>query len=251
LVSTPELGPGWPRHVAIIMDGNGRWARKRMLPRLEGHRQGAKAVRRAVEFGRRNGLDALTLYAFSTENWQRPQREVSGLMSLLSQYLDSELEELDSHDIRFTTIGELDRLPEKLAARIETAKGRTSGNRSMTLNVALSYGGREEILRAACRLGRAMKEGRMAEDAVNEKVFSEFLYTSELPDPDLLIRTGGEFRLSNFLLWQTAYTEFFFTPVLWPDFDDDEFLKAVEEYRSRQRRYGMTSEQVESGETNQ
>jgi len=230
------------------MDGNGRWARRRFLPRLEGHRQGAKAVRRVVEFCRSRGIEILTLYAFSTENWQRPKGEVSGLMELLSQYLDSELEELHSNDILFRTIGDMTRLPEWLVSKITVAREKTGGNKSMTLNIALSYGGRQDILRAAVRLARAIGIGDVDEKSVTEKVFEGFLETAGLPDPDLLIRTGGELRISNFLLWQLAYTELYFTPTLWPDFDDGTFSKAVEAFQSRQRRYGKISEQIESGE---
>jgi len=230
------------------MDGNGRWARRRMLPRLEGHRQGAKSVRRAVEFCRSNNIAYLTLYAFSTENWQRPQREVSGLMKLLSQFLDSELEELHSNGIRLGIIGQLDRLPAPLVARISEAIERTSRNEAMTLNIALSYGGRQEILAAARKIAWRIKTGDLSEEAIDETLLSAYLDTAGIPDPDLLIRTGGEMRISNFLLWQSAYTELYFTPVLWPDFDDAEFMKAIEEYKSRQRRFGRTSEQIEGGE---
>jgi len=187
----------------------------------------------------------LTLYAFSTENWQRPEREVSGLMKLLSQFLDSELEEIHSHDIRVSTIGDLSRLSANLVARIEAAKAKTRENSSMVLNIALSYGGRQDILQAAVKVGRALQSGELTEDLVDEKVFSDFLYTSGLPDPDLLIRTGGELRISNFLLWQSAYTELYFTPVLWPDFDEKTFWEALREFQARQRRFGMTSEQVQ------
>lgn len=238
----------FPRHVAIIMDGNGRWARRRMLPRLEGHRQGAKSVRRAVEFCRRNGIGYLTLYAFSTENWQRPRSEVSGLMKLLSQFLDSELEEIHANDIRLKTIGQLNRLPATLVTKIEAAKAKTGANKSMVLNIALSYGGRQDIVNAGLKVARAIRSGILNEAEVTEEVYAGYLDTAGLPDPDLLIRTGGELRISNFLLWQAAYAELYFTPTLWPDFDDDAFMIAIEAYRSRQRRYGMISEQIDAGE---
>jgi undecaprenyl diphosphate synthase len=238
----------FPRHVAIIMDGNGRWARQRMLPRLEGHRQGAKSVRRAVEFARKNGIQFLTLYAFSTENWQRPKAEVSGLMKLLSQFLDSELEELHANNIRLRTIGDLNRLPSKLVAKIEAAKAKTAQNDAMVLNIALSYGGRLDILRAALKLSRALRSGDLREEEITEDILSRFLDTAELPDPDLLIRTGGEIRISNFLLWQCAYAELYFTPTLWPDFDEEEFIQAIRDYHSRQRRFGKISEQIDAGE---
>jgi len=219
-----------------------------MLPRLEGHRQGAKSVRRAVEFSRKNGIAYLTLYAFSTENWQRPQAEVSGLMKLLSQFLDSELEELHANNIRVRTIGELNRLPAKLVAKIEAAKEKTARNESMILSIALSYGGRLDILNATRKIGRALRSGELEQGQITEAIFSRFLDTAELPDPDLLIRTGGEIRISNFLLWQCAYAELYFTPTLWPDFDEREFLAAIKDYNSRQRRFGKISEQIEAGE---
>jgi undecaprenyl diphosphate synthase len=248
LTSSPDPASGFPRHIAIIMDGNGRWARRRLLPRLEGHRQGAKSVRRAVEFCRSNGIAFLTLYAFSTENWQRPKGEVSGLMKLLSQFLDSELEELHSNGIRLRVIGQLHRLSAPLAAKITAGIERTSGNKAMTLNIALSYGGRQEIVAAAQRIAADVKSGELSEEAVNEKAFAQYLDTAGIPDPDLLIRTGGETRISNFLLWQSAYTELYFTPLLWPDFDESAFMEAIEEYKSRQRRFGKTSEQIEGRE---
>jgi undecaprenyl diphosphate synthase len=242
------LSTNFPRHVAIIMDGNGRWARRRLLPRLEGHRQGAKAVRRAVEFSRRNGIQVLTLYAFSTENWQRPQTEVSGLMKLLSQFIDSEIDEIHHHGIRLRTIGDLDRLPKNLSAKVGAAIERTKDNSEMVLNIALSYGGRRDILQAAIKLSKALNAGEIHETDVTEEVLSELLFTHGLPDPDLLIRTGGEMRISNFLLWQAAYAELYFTPVLWPEFDDNTFMKAIEEFRSRQRRFGKISEQIEANQ---
>jgi undecaprenyl diphosphate synthase len=237
-----------PVHVAIIMDGNGRWARQRLMPRLEGHRQGAKAVRRVVEFCRRSGIRFLTLYAFSTENWKRPSTEVSGLMRLLSQFLDSELEELHKNDIQFRTIGNLNRLPALLKAKIEAGIERTAKNGSLVLTIALSYGGRQDIISATQKIVRAVKSRSLDEKELTEQVFSEFLDTRGTPDPDLLIRTGGEMRISNFLLWQCAYAELYFTPRLWPDFGDQDFLDAVDEYRSRQRRFGMISEQISAGE---
>lgn len=236
-----------PRHVAIIMDGNGRWARRRLLPRLEGHRRGAKSVRRAVEFSRRNGIEVLTLYAFSTENWNRPESEVSGLMKLLSQFLDSELEEIHGNDIRFMTIGDTNRLPRPLIDKIDAAKDLTSANQSMILNIALSYGGRQDILNATRKIVRDVQAGRLCEEDITEEVFADYLYSRDLPDPDLLIRTGGELRISNFLLWQSAYTELYFTDKLWPDFTEETFADAIEAYQVRQRRFGMISEQIEAG----
>ncbi|MDA8407946.1 MAG: isoprenyl transferase [Deltaproteobacteria bacterium] len=235
-----------PTHVAIIMDGNGRWAKKRFMPRLEGHRQGAKSVRRAVEFCRKNGVKFLTLYAFSTENWQRPESEVSGLMKLLSQFIDSEIDEIHKNDIRFNIVGETKQLPAFVKNKIERALAKTSENQTMVLTVALSYGGRQEIISAALKVHQALLSGRLKKEDINERVFSSYLNTVDLPDPDLLIRTGGEIRISNFLLWQLAYTELYFTDVLWPDFDENSFWQAIEEFRSRQRRYGKISEQIQS-----
>jgi undecaprenyl diphosphate synthase len=190
----------------------------------------------------------LTLYAFSTENWQRPSIEVSGLMRLLSQFLDSELEDLHKNDIRFRTIGDLGRLPDALRRKIEAGIERTRDNKALLLSIALSYGGRQELVNAAVEIARAVKAGTLDEASITEKLFATFLDTYGAPDPDLLIRTGGETRISNFLLWQCAYAELYFTPVLWPDFAEKDFLDAVEEYRSRQRRFGMISEQIEAGE---
>jgi len=241
-------GEVMPEHLAIIMDGNGRWASQRHLPRLEGHRQGAKAVRRTVEFCRKKGIKYLTLYAFSTENWQRPEDEVSGLMRLLSQFLDSELDEIHSHDIRFTTIGDIARLPKRLLEKIERAKETTNGNRSMNLIVALSYGGRHEIVSAALKVADKIVKGAATLKDFDERTFSQFLDTQGIPDPDLLIRTGGEVRISNFLLWQLAYAELYFTETLWPDFDETALNGALDAYRSRQRRFGMTAEQRESAQ---
>lgn len=243
LINPEQNSVEFPAHVAIIMDGNGRWAKKRFRPRLEGHRQGARAVRRAVEFSRRSGIKYLTLYAFSTENWNRPEGEVSGLMRLLSQFLDSELQDLHRNDIRFRTIGDLRRLPESLITKIESAKELTRNNKTMNLNIALSYGGRSEIVKACGRIAHDVKEGLRNVEDITEEYFESMLYTSGIPDPDLLIRTGGEIRISNFLLWQLAYAELYFTEVLWPDFDDEVFTNAIKEFNTRQRRFGMISEQ--------
>lgn len=228
------------------MDGNGRWARSRFLPRLEGHRRGAQSVRRVVEFCRKHGIEFLTLYAFSTENWQRPESEVKGLMALLSQFLDSELEELHAQDIRLRTIGNLTRLPASVLTKLEAAKEKTKDNQTMSLIIALSYGGRMDIVSAARKIVQEVKNGKLTEEDITEELFSSQLDTAGIPDPDLLIRSGGEMRMSNFLLWQAAYTELYFTATLWPDFDDDTFIAAIEEYCSRQRRFGMISEQIEA-----
>lgn len=222
-----------PKHIAIIMDGNGRWAKKRNMPRISGHRAGMKSVRRVVEGCHEIGIEVLTLYAFSTENWQRPSLEVSLLMRLLRQYLRSELKTLKKNNIRLSIIGEPGRLPESVRDEIERVGRLTEDNSRMTLNLALNYGGRQEILRAV----RKLMNGN-AGDTVGEDVFSNNLFTAGLPDPDLLVRTSGEQRISNFLLWQIAYTELYFTDTLWPDFTKADLYKAVLDYQKRERRYG-------------
>ena len=230
-----ELQPDrLPRHVAIIMDGNGRWARQRHLPRVEGHRNGIEAVRDVVETSARVGLEVLTLYAFSVENWKRPAAEVSTLMALLKRYLRSELQTLLSNNIRFNVIGRTEDLAPDIVAELGDAERRTSRNTGMLFNIALNYGGRTEIVDAA---RRAMTSGMSAE-ALDEQTFSQFLYTKGQPDPDLLIRTSGEMRVSNFLLWQIAYAEIYVTETLWPDFRCRHLLEALLAYQKRDRRYG-------------
>ena len=223
-----------PRHVAIIMDGNGRWAAQRHLPRVEGHRAGIDAVRDVVETSARLGLDVLTLYAFSVENWKRPKTEVSVLMSLLRRYLRLELATLLQNNIRFTAIGRPNELPEDVYHELLQAEAKTSRNSGMRFNIALNYGGRAEIVDAA---RRAIESG-VSSSSLDEARFSEFLYTAGQPDPDLLIRTSGEMRVSNFLLWQIAYAEIWVTDTLWPDFRCQHLLEAVVAYQKRDRRYG-------------
>jgi len=223
-----------PRHVAIIMDGNGRWAAQRHLPRVEGHRAGIDAVRDTVETSARLGLEVLTLYAFSVENWKRPKTEVSVLMSLLRRYLRLELDTLLQNNIRFTAIGRPNELPEDVYHELLQAEAKTSRNSGMRFNIALNYGGRAEIVDAA---RRAIESG-VSPSALDETRFSEFLYTAGQPDPDLLIRTSGEMRVSNFLLWQIAYAEIWVTDTLWPDFRCQHLLEAVVAYQKRDRRYG-------------
>jgi undecaprenyl diphosphate synthase len=223
-----------PRHVAIIMDGNGRWAAQRHLPRVEGHRAGIESVRATIETSARLGIEVLTLYAFSVENWKRPASEVGVLMGLLKRYLRSELDTLNRNDIRFKTIGRPAELPEDVYAELQDAEARTAGNRGMQFNIALNYGGRAEIVDAA---RRALAEG-IAPGALDEAKFGELLYTAGQPDPDLLIRTSGEMRVSNFLLWQIAYAEIWVTDTLWPDFRARHLLEAVLDYQKRDRRYG-------------
>jgi undecaprenyl diphosphate synthase len=223
-----------PAHVAVIMDGNGRWAAQRHLPRVEGHRAGIDAVRDIVETSARLGIQVLTLYAFSVENWKRPVAEVSTLMLLLKRYLRSELSTLLKNDIRFKVVGRMEDLAPDVQAELRDAEGKTSKNRGMLFNIALNYGGRAEIVEAAKRI---IAEGLSA-DALDEGKFSEYLYTAGQPDPDLLIRTSGEMRVSNFLLWQIAYAEIWVTDTLWPDFRARHLLEAIVAYQKRERRYG-------------
>jgi undecaprenyl diphosphate synthase len=223
-----------PRHVAIIMDGNGRWAGERGLPRLAGHRAGTKNIRRIVECCVEHGVGVLTIYAFSTENWQRPGDEVSGLMELLAEAIDSETDELRERGAQVRHVGALDGVPPRLQERIRYAVDSTRHNSRLVLNVAFNYGGRAEILHAMRRL---VADG-LDPETVDEKEFGRYLYTGELPDPDLIIRTAGEMRLSNFLLWQGAYAEYWSTPTLWPDFGREQFSEALAEYGRRQRRFG-------------
>ena len=234
-----------PGHVAIIMDGNGRWARQRGLPRVEGHRMGIRSVRAVVECARELGIPYLTLYAFSVENWGRPPAEVTTLMGLLREFLLKELPELIRQRIRLNVIGEPEKLPAVVREVLERTLSATAGHTEMTLTLALSYAGRNEILRAARKLAEDAARGRVAPGAITESGFSERLDTAGMPDPDVVIRTSGELRISNFLLWQTAYSEFIFTDVLWPDFGKTEFLQALDEYSRRHRRFGLTEEQAE------
>ncbi|HOD29639.1 MAG TPA: isoprenyl transferase [Syntrophales bacterium] len=233
-----------PRHIAIIMDGNGRWAQRHALGRITGHKRGARAVRVAVETCRELGIGCLTLYAFSQENWQRPPEEVQALMRLLEDYLRTEIGRMIENDIRLVTIGDTPKLTAPVRAMLSEGMRKTEKNRSMTLNLALSYGGRDEIVAAAKRVVREVEAGRLDPDALTPERFSRFLFTADLPDPDLLIRTSGEYRISNFLLWQMAYTEFYFTDVLWPDFRRKHLLEAIADYQRRERRFGLTSEQL-------
>ena len=226
-----------PRHVAIIMDGNGRWASMRGLPRIEGHRRGADRAKEVIRAANEAGVEAITLYAFSIENWQRPPGEVSTLMKLLEIYLRSELAELVKLGIRFKAIGDTLMLPENLQSLIRETEERTAGQTGMKLVAALSYSGRNEILRAV----KKAIHSRIDMSSINEETFSSLMDTSLLPDPDLIIRTSGEKRLSNFLLWQSAYSEFFFTDTLWPDFTRDEFISALTDYGIRERRFGAVS----------
>ncbi len=233
-----------PVHVAIIMDGNGRWAKKRHLPRIEGHRAGVKSVDDMVTTARKLGVKALTLYALSTENLSRPKDEVRGLMKLLQEYLIKELLRLCRENIRLETIGEVEQLTPVVREALKKVKEETAGNSAMVLILALNYGARAEIVEAVTKMVRQVQNGGLREEDIDESSFSRFLHTSNLPEPDLLIRTSGEKRVSNFLLWQMAYTELYFTDTLWPDFRGDDLLRAIIEFQGRDRRFGLTEEQA-------
>jgi undecaprenyl diphosphate synthase len=223
-----------PQHVAIIMDGNGRWAKKRGLPRLAGHNAGGENIHPVARIFANYGVKYLTLYMFSTENWNRPRIEVAGLLTLLAKKIDQETQAFHKENIRLVHLGRLDRLSQKLRAKVEAAVELTKNNTGLTLCLAFDYGGRDEIVQAARRIASAGIPG----DNIDEAVFARYLYNPDIPDPDLFIRTGGESRLSNFLLWQAAYSELYFTPVLWPDFGLKDVEEALSEYKSRQRRFG-------------
>ncbi|MGB0992060.1 MAG: isoprenyl transferase [Akkermansiaceae bacterium] len=227
-----------PRHIAIIMDGNGRWANARGLPRGEGHRAGAESVREAVETCRQLGVDYLTLYAFSSENWKRPEKEVSALMKLLERFLRDKLPEMLKQNVRLHAIGRLDMLPANCRKQIDKAIAETKNNSGLNLVLALSYGSREEITDAARALAKKAINGEITPDEIDNEMFSDYLYTADFPDPDLLIRTSGELRISNFLLWQISYSEIVISPKNWPDFKDADLRVAVEEYARRHRRFG-------------
>lgn len=227
-----------PCHIAIIMDGNGRWAKQHFLARAKGHEKGSENVRVVVRTCRELNISALTLFAFSTENWQRPEREVNALMRLMNRFLTAEEPDLVANDIRFNVIGQKDRLPEKLRATIDRVMATTANNRSMLLNLALSYGSRTEITEMVRAVAVKVSTGELTADAINEAVVANHLYTRGIQDPDLLIRTSGELRISNFLLWQIAYAEIAVTPTLWPDFTREEFLSILKQYQSRDRRFG-------------
>lgn len=227
-----------PRHIAVIMDGNGRWARERGLPRIEGHRRGSESVRSCTAACMEAGVSFLTLYAFSKENWQRPPDEVKSLMSLLDRFLAERTAEIMERNIRLRAIGHLDDLPEKTRRRLDTAMEKSAGNTALTLTLALSYGARTELADAARAIAREVRAGTLDPDTIGEATVSSHLYTADLPDPDLLIRTSGEMRISNFLLWQISYAEIVVTPKLWPEFGKEDLFAAIREYAGRHRRYG-------------
>jgi undecaprenyl diphosphate synthase len=231
-----------PKHVAIIMDGNGRWAKKKAWNRIRGHEEGAESVRNIVTASREIGISWLTLYAFSEENWRRPKYEIEALMKLLRRFLKNELDEMLENGIRFKTIGRIDKLPKNVQKVLEETIEKTSKCKDMVLTLALSYGSRQEMSHAIQKIAKRVKSGNLTPDKITEQTISDSLYTAGMPDPDLLIRTSAEYRLSNFLLWQMAYTEFYFTPTLWPDFRREEYMRAIEEYQKRERRFGASGE---------
>lgn len=235
-----------PTHIAIIMDGNGRWAKRRGLPRAAGHKRGVDTVRDIVEACAEIGVKYLTLYTFSTENWNRPKDEVSTLMRLLLSSLKARLRELDKNDIKLTSVGDLSSLPVEVQKQLRTDIEKTRNNKRMTLNLALSYSGRWELIKAVKSISEQVAKGKLKSEDIDEKIISDNLTTRDLPDPDLLIRTSGEFRVSNFLLWQIAYSEFVILDVLWPDFKREHLYNAIKEFQKRERRFGKVSEQIQN-----
>jgi undecaprenyl diphosphate synthase len=233
-----------PRHVGIIMDGNGRWAEMRGLPRVEGHREGSTSVREVTRCARRVGVEALTLYAFSSQNWSRPAEEVAALMDLLREYLESERAEILENGIRLNAIGEVDKLPRFVKEPLDRLRADSAHNTGMVLTLALSYGGREELVQAARRVAEAASKGELSPRQLDTQQFESYLWTHGLPPLDLVVRTSGEQRISNFLLWQLAYAELCFSDVLWPDFRTEAFLRCLAQYQQRERRFGLTSAQV-------
>lgn len=233
-----------PKHIAIIMDGNGRWAKQKGMLRAFGHENGTKAVRTTVETCAKLNIKNLTLYAFSTENWNRPKLEIDILMKLLVTSLKKEISTLSSNNIRLNAIGNLDSLPKKVHEELNEVIDKTKNNSQMTLTLALSYGSREELVSAVKTISQNVKDNKISPESIDESIINKHLYTQNLPDVDLLIRTSGEQRISNFLLWQIAYAELYFTPVLWPDFSEQNLYEAIIEYQKRERRFGKTSEQI-------
>jgi undecaprenyl diphosphate synthase len=233
-----------PVHIAIIMDGNGRWAKRKGLPRVAGHRRGVETVRKVVELSAEMGVKYLTLYTFSTENWKRPKDEVSTLMRLIVKSLQNETDELNANNVKLTMIGDFSHLPEVVQAELKQAVKKTENNTGLQLNLALSYSGRWEIIQAVKKIAQDYAKRKIKLDEIDEKTFSKYLQTGDIPDPDLLIRSGGEMRISNYLLWQIAYSEIYVTKTLWPDFKYKHLLQAVEDYQKRERRFGLISEQV-------
>lgn len=227
-----------PKHVAIIMDGNGRWAKSRSLPRTMGHKAGVEAIRRIVKEADKIGIKYITLYAFSTENWKRPEKEVNALMNLLVQYLRDEINSLHENNIKLNVLGDTENIPDKCSNQINEAIDLTKNNKGLTLNIAFNYGGRDEIVRSVKLIVEDIESGKINKDYIDQKLFANYLYTRGLPDPDLIIRPSGEQRISNFLLWQCAYSEFWYSNVNWPDFTENDLKKAIYDYQNRSRRFG-------------
>jgi undecaprenyl diphosphate synthase len=244
--AAPPASARLPRHVAVIMDGNGRWAARRKRPRMIGHRAGARAVNLCIDFCLERGIGALTLFAFSSENWGRPEDEVGALMKLFLNALDREVDELHRRGVRVCFIGERERFSDALRARMQAAEALTAGNRGLTLSIAASYGGRQDIVHAARSLARDVAAGRLDPADIDEAALASRLALADLPPPDLFIRTGGDLRISNFLLWQLAYTELWFTDVLWPELDAPTLERALDDFAARERRFGLTSAQLEA-----
>ncbi len=235
-----------PKHIAIIMDGNGRWAKLKNLPRAAGHKEGINSVREIVRICGEIGISHLTLYTFSSENWSRPKTEVSAIMKLLFSTIKKEIRNLDDNNVKLSTIGNLDELPKETQKNILDGVDKTKSNSGLNLILALSYGSRQELIRAIKRISLRIKESDLKINEIDENLLNRELYTAGIPDPDLIIRTGGEYRLSNFLLWQSAYSELFISEVYWPDFRETELLNSISDYQNRQRRFGQTAEQIKS-----
>lgn len=244
----PEITPGGPRHVAIIMDGNGRWANANLRDRVFGHIKGARVAKKIIEYSTEHKIQAVTLYAFSEENWARPEDEISVLMRLLSRYITRERKSLMKNNIRFQGVGQLDKIPASVRAEVEKTMEMTAQNTGLVLTFALSYGGRQEITKALQKIAQLVESGALKPQDINEEMISSFMQTAPLPDPDLLIRTSGEWRLSNFLPWQTVYTELYFTDTLWPNFTIRDFEAALLSFANRERRFGKTSSQIKAQE---
>ena len=242
--SSNSAGSSLPKHVAVVMDGNGRWANKRHLPRAAGHKAGVKATRAIVENCAKKGIEALTIFAFSSENWNRPKDEVSSLMSLFVSTITAEVKKLDKKNVRVRFIGDRTRFSEKLQQSIEKSEELTRDNTGLQLNIAANYGGRWDIVNTCRRLAQAVKDGAVAVDDIDEEMFDSSISLSEVPAPDLFVRTGGEQRISNFLIWQLAYSELYFVDTLWPDFSDEDFEASLDWYAGRQRRFGKTGQQL-------
>ncbi|MDX2427837.1 MAG: polyprenyl diphosphate synthase [Xanthomonadales bacterium] len=239
-----KVPPPTPGHIAIVMDGNGRWAKKRNRPRTMGHQAGIKSLRKSIQHCVRLGINTLTVFAFSSENWKRPDGEISRLMELFLRALDKEVDKLHKNGVCLRFIGDLSAFKPAIQTKMSEAQILTAGNRQLVANIAVNYGGRWDITQASKRLAKAVSGGGLSPEQVDEAQFAQYLALADSPDPDLLIRTGGEMRISNFLLWQSAYTELYFTPILWPDFDERALDQAVAAYQARERRFGRTSDQV-------